>query len=58
VKKSFEKGLYIYSSTVGTVDGTNGEGIVIAPPFVIKENEIDEIVDILRKVFKEMEKEL
>lgn len=58
VNKALEKGLYIYSSTTGMVDGVNGEGIIIAPPYIIKENEIDEIVDILRRVFQEIEKEL
>ncbi|KUK66701.1 MAG: Uncharacterized protein XD85_0038 [Parcubacteria bacterium 34_609] len=57
-KKSFEKGLYIYSTTTGMVDGINGDGIIIAPPYIIQEQEIDKIVDILKEVFLEIEKGL
>jgi len=58
LKKCFEKGLVLYSSTTGMVDGINGDGIMIAPPFIIEEKEIDEIINILQQVFVEIEKEL
>ncbi len=58
LKKCFEKGLVLYSSTIGMVDGINGDGIMIAPPFTIEETEIDEIINILQQVFVEIEEEL
>jgi len=31
------------------VDGINGDHIMVAPPFIITENEIDVCVDVLEK---------
>ncbi len=31
----------------GTIDGTDGEHLMLAPPFVITEKEIDRLVDAL-----------
>ena len=53
LEESFEKGLILYPSK-GFVDGVNGDAVMIAPPFVIEEKEIDEIVNILRAVFTEV----
>lgn len=45
-RAAFERGLVLYSST-GVADGTNGDVLMFAPPFVISEGEIDESVAIL-----------
>lgn len=50
VDLAFENGLVLYSGT-GFVDGVNGDMIMLGPPFVIEENQIDEMIDILRKTF-------
>jgi adenosylmethionine-8-amino-7-oxononanoate aminotransferase len=39
-----ERGLLVYSGT-GMADGTNGDAIVLGPPFVITEAEIGEVVE-------------
>jgi adenosylmethionine-8-amino-7-oxononanoate aminotransferase len=50
---AFEKGLVLYSGT-GFVDGVNGDMIMFGPPFVIEESQIDEIIDILIRVFAQL----
>ncbi len=40
---SFEAGLIIYPGT-GTIDGRRGDHILIAPPFIITETQVDELV--------------
>lgn len=40
-------GLICYPST-GTADGVNGDHILLAPPFIINESHVDEIVEKLR----------
>jgi adenosylmethionine-8-amino-7-oxononanoate aminotransferase len=37
---------------VGHADGTNGDLVMVAPPFIITEDEIDEIVTRLTKALK------
>lgn len=44
--EAFERGLIVYPSS-GNVDGARGDMIMIAPPFVISEGEMDEIVEVL-----------
>jgi adenosylmethionine-8-amino-7-oxononanoate aminotransferase len=39
-----ERGLLLYSGT-GLADGTNGDAIVLGPPFVITDDEIAQLVD-------------
>lgn len=46
---AFEKGLNIIAGMPGMIEGELGDHILISPPFIIKEPEIDEIVDILRE---------
>jgi hypothetical protein len=43
-----ELGLLCYPAS-GTADGHNGDHVLLAPPFVVHEREIDEIVDILAR---------
>jgi len=57
LEKAFDKGLILYPS-IGFVNGINGDGVMVAPPFIIEEREIDEIVNILQTVFREVENEL
>ncbi len=44
--EGMERGLAVYPMG-GTVDGVRGDHIVLAPPFIIKESEIDYLVDTL-----------
>jgi adenosylmethionine-8-amino-7-oxononanoate aminotransferase len=53
-RKAFDKGLLIYPST-GCVDGVEGDLFNLAPPFVIEEQEIDQLVSILMETFEEIE---
>ena len=50
---AFENGLILYPGT-GFVDGVNGDMVMVAPPLIIEENQIDEIIDILKKSFSRM----
>ena len=53
---AFENGLVLYPGT-GFVDGMNGDMVMIGPPFVIEEHQIDEIIEILKKTFSQMGKQ-
>jgi hypothetical protein len=50
---AFENGLVLYPGT-GFVDGVNGDMIMLGPPFVIEEVQIDEMMDILKKSFAKL----
>jgi len=54
VDSAFENGLVLYPGT-GFVDGVNGDMVMVGPPLIIEENQIDEIIDILKKTFSKME---
>jgi adenosylmethionine-8-amino-7-oxononanoate aminotransferase len=56
-KKAFENGLIIYPGA-GTVDGHRGDHILIAPPFIIRKEEIDEMISLLDQSIKEVEAEV
>ncbi|MFA9419399.1 MAG: aspartate aminotransferase family protein [Gammaproteobacteria bacterium] len=43
-KASFEAGLICYPMG-GTIDGKQGDHVLLAPPFIIDDNHIDEIID-------------
>jgi hypothetical protein len=47
---AFENGLVLYPGT-GFVDGMNGDMVMIGPPLIIEESQIDEIIEILKKIF-------
>jgi adenosylmethionine-8-amino-7-oxononanoate aminotransferase len=51
---AFDNGLVLYPGT-GFVDGVNGDMVMLGPPLTIEENQIDEIIDILKKTFSKME---
>ena len=54
VDLAFENGLVLYPGT-GFVDGVNGDMVMVGPPLIIEEAQIDEIIDILKKTFSQME---
>jgi len=43
-QQAFENGLICYPGG-GTIDGRNGDHILLAPPFIVESNQIDECVD-------------
>lgn len=47
---AFENGLVLYPGT-GFVDGVNGDMVMIGPPLIIEESQIDEIIDLMKKTF-------
>ncbi len=52
-KKTFENGLACYPMG-GTIDGQNGDHILLAPPFIMEDRHVDEIVEKLDKTFAEV----
>jgi len=56
IDKLFENGLSLYPAK-GFVNGIDGDAIMVAPPLIIEEEEIDEIINILKKVFGDIENE-
>ncbi len=54
---ALKKGLRVQPGS-GSVDTISGDHIIMAPPFIIKEAEIDQIVNILRETISEVEKEV
>jgi len=55
--RAFEKGLIIYPGS-GTADGVVGDHIIISPPFIISETEIDTIFDLLQESILEIQKSI
>ena len=47
-KSAMENGLICYPMS-GTIDGQNGDHILLAPPFIITDSQIDELIDKLSK---------
>ncbi|NKB62219.1 MAG: aspartate aminotransferase family protein [Gammaproteobacteria bacterium] len=43
-KKAFEAGLICYPMG-GTIDGRQGDHVLLAPPFIINDNQVEELVD-------------
>ncbi len=56
-KKAFENGLIIYPGG-GTVDGHRGDHVLVAPPFIIQKDEINEMISILDQTIREVEKDI
>lgn len=50
---AFENGLVLYPGT-GFVDGVNGDMVMVGPPLIIQESQIDEIIEILQKTFSQI----
>ncbi len=57
VDQCFENGLLVYPGT-GTVDGVRGDHIQVAPPLIINQDEINEIVRLLDKSISEVEQKV
>lgn len=57
IAKSLEKGLIIYPA-IGGLEGIAGDAIIIAPPFTITREEIDELLAILKEAISDVQKEL
>jgi adenosylmethionine-8-amino-7-oxononanoate aminotransferase len=53
---AFDNGLTLYPST-DFVDGVNGDVVMVCPPFVIEESQIDELIEILKSTFSQLEKD-
>ena len=57
--KSPEFNMAIYPGS-GTVDGVNGDHIIIAPPFIVTEQDVDHIVKVVSavidRIFNEINK--
>ena len=54
IDSALDNGLVLYPGT-GFVDGVNGDMVMVGPPLIIEENQIDEMIEILKKTFTEME---
>jgi adenosylmethionine-8-amino-7-oxononanoate aminotransferase len=50
-KNAFEAGLICYPMS-GTIDGARGDHMLLAPPFIIEDAQIDEVVGKLDQAFK------
>jgi adenosylmethionine-8-amino-7-oxononanoate aminotransferase len=44
---AFERGVIVYAGA-GSVDGAAGDHLLVAPPFVITEEQLDEAASVLR----------
>lgn len=53
---AFERGVIFYPGS-GSVDGIQGDHLMVAPPFVITEGEIDELVSVLGETVLDVWKE-
>lgn len=51
-KRAFDKGLVIYYSQ-GCADGVNGDLVMIGPPLIINQGQIDELVELLTSAVQE-----
>jgi hypothetical protein len=54
---AFENGLVLYPGT-GFIDGVNGDMVMVGPPFIVEEKEIDEIILILKTTIGKVEREI
>lgn len=50
---AFENGLILYPGT-GFVDGVNGDMVMMGPPLIIEIGQIDEMLDLLQRTFKQI----
>ncbi|KRF04831.1 hypothetical protein ASG89_21260 [Paenibacillus sp. Soil766] len=56
IENAFQKGLLVYPAA-GAIDG-EGDAIIIAPPFIISESEMDQLVQILSDSIREVMAEI
>ncbi len=53
VRACREKGVLVYSGT-GMADGTDGDGILLGPPFIVTDRELEQMVDVLASAIQEI----
>ncbi len=58
VKEALSEGMNILAGSGGCADGINGDRIEISPPFIVKTNEINSIVDTLDLVLGRVQESL
>ena len=51
--KAMENGLICYPMN-GTIDGQNGDHVLLAPPFICTKTQFDELIDKLRKSIEDV----
>jgi adenosylmethionine-8-amino-7-oxononanoate aminotransferase len=56
IKLAANNGLLLYPSAAG-LDGIHGDAIILAPPLTISKEEIDELLELLRKTFLDFSNE-
>lgn len=56
-EKSIQKGVVLYPGK-GSVDGVAGDHILLTPPLTINEEELDQMVDVLKECIEEVTMEL
>jgi adenosylmethionine-8-amino-7-oxononanoate aminotransferase len=52
-QQAFANGLMCYPMG-GTIDGSNGDHVLLAPPYIISEAELQKVVDILETSFAQV----
>jgi adenosylmethionine-8-amino-7-oxononanoate aminotransferase len=57
VDLAFENGLVLYPGT-GFVDGVNGDMVMVGPPLIIDRDQIDELIEILKKTLCQVQANL
>ncbi|KAK2031710.1 aminotransferase class-III [Colletotrichum zoysiae] len=55
-ERAFEKGVALYPGA-GTVDGTRGDHVLLAPPFITTEEQLEEVCRVFREAVEEIEAE-
>lgn len=56
--RCFSRGLMLLAATVGTEDGVRGDALMISPPFVVTEEQMDQATAILRQEIAQVCEEL
>jgi adenosylmethionine-8-amino-7-oxononanoate aminotransferase len=52
-ERAFDNGLILWPN-VGHVDGTNGDLVMLAPPFTVTQAELDELISLFKKTLEQM----
>ncbi|MDH4273384.1 MAG: aspartate aminotransferase family protein [Candidatus Aminicenantes bacterium] len=55
VAEAFDRGLVLWPN-IGQADGTNGDLVMVAPPFIIQEDEISEMLERIESTLAAMER--
>ncbi len=56
-RKAFEMGVAIYPG-LATVDGVRGDHVLIAPPYIVTEDEVKEIVRVVKEAYGFVERDV